>query len=93
MLPTDLLFRQGEPCFPSALLKELHGDLAPNRVGVQVRRGIDLADERDGALVNQRLEFHLVHDGKCHVEQIAGFGTDGGEVAVEEDGVQNACVS
>ena len=49
---------------------------------------VDGADEGQGALVDQGLEIDVVDGGQGQVEQVAREGRYGGEVAVEEDGVQ-----
>ena len=45
----------------------------------------------NGPLVNQRLQVDIVDSRQCEVEQIAREGRYRGEVAVEEDGVQDCC--
>jgi hypothetical protein len=42
------------------------------------------ADERDGALLDERLEVDVVNGGEGEVEQVAREGGYRGEVAVEE---------
>jgi hypothetical protein len=54
-------------------------------------RALDGADEGGGALVDQRLEVDIVDGGEREVEQVARERRDGGEVAVEEDGVEDGC--
>ena len=56
----------------------------------QVSRSLDCANEGNRALVNQSLEVYIVDSWECLVEQIAGEGHDGDEVAVEEDCVQDS---
>lgn len=52
---------------------------------------LDGAHEGLGALVDQELEVDIVDGGQGQVEQVSGEGRYRGEVAVEEDGVQNGC--
>ena len=42
-------------------------------------------------LLDERLEVDIVNGGEGEVEQVAGEGRDGGEVAMEEDSMQNRC--
>lgn len=57
------------------------------------RRGrvrVQLADEGGGALVDQGLQLRNGDVGEGEVEDFVGLGGQGGEVPVEEDGVENA---
>jgi hypothetical protein len=52
---------------------------------------IDGAHQGYGPLLDQRFEVDIVNGGEGEIEQVAGQGRYGGEVSVEEDGVQNRC--
>lgn len=99
-LPTNLLVAAyGVPRgLPAAALKELHLDLAATAtvpgagagvvVGL-VALGVELADERRRALVDQRLQFHVGDVREREVEDLACLWEDRGEEAVEEDRVED----
>lgn len=90
LLPAHLLVGLAkEVRLPPPLLEELHDQLstAPLLVGA-----FDGADQRNGPLVNQGFEVDVVDGGECEVEQVAGEGRYRGEVAVEEDCVEDCCV-
>jgi hypothetical protein len=70
------------------LLKELDDELAPAPLLV---RAVYSPNQRDGPLLNQRLEVDVVNGGKGEIEQVAGEGRYRGEVPVEEYGVQDGC--
>lgn len=100
-LPADLLFAAHDiPRLAAALLKELHRDLptaapaATTAVTVIVATSrllfLKLAHQHLGPLVDERLEFVVVDVGQRQVEDVAGAGHDGGEEAVEEDGMEDA---
>lgn len=87
LLPTDILVRLAEEiCLPALLLKELHGNLAapPGLVGAVYGPA-----QRMGLLLDEGFEVDIVNGRQGEVEQVAGEGRDGGEVAVEEDGVED----
>lgn len=54
-------------------------------------RAVDRSYQRYRALVNQRFKIHVIDGGQGEVEQVTGEGRYRGEVAVEEDGVQDCC--
>jgi hypothetical protein len=79
------------------LLEELHRHLAAAAAaagpGVLVRPvalRLELAGERVGALVDERLDLGLGHVGELEAEHVARLRGDGGEEAEEEDGVEDA---
>jgi len=93
-LPTHLLFglaaaEPTETATPPLLLEKLHRDL-PAQAAVRGRGGRELPDQRGGARVDQGLELDVGDGGEGEVEDFDGGGADGGEVAVEEDGVEDA---
>lgn len=53
---------------------------------------VDLALERGGALVDERLELDVGHEGQGEVQEVPVARADGGEESVEEDGVEDAWV-
>lgn len=58
------------------------------------RRGtVELLDQRRGALVDEGLELGDGDVGEGEVEDFVGLRGERGEVAVEEDGVEDACVT
>jgi len=71
-----------------ALFEELHDELPPAALLVGALYG---AHERNGPLVDEGLEVDIVDGGQGQVEQVARERGYGGEVAVEEDGVQDCC--
>jgi hypothetical protein len=71
---------------PAALLKELYDELTTPPLLVSA---LDGAHQGNGPLVDQGLEVDVVDGRQGEVEQIPGEGGDGGEVSVEEDGVQD----
>lgn len=48
-----------------------------------------LADEGTHARVDEGFEVYVVDSGEGEVEDVEGDGADGGEVSVEEDGVED----
>lgn len=101
LLPADLLLGfGGEPGLAPALLEELNRHLpADGGVVGGVQRGragvvgvVDLALERGGALVDERLELDVGHEGQGEVQEVPVARADGGEESVEEDGVEDAWV-
>lgn len=79
------------------LLEELHRHLAaaaaaarPRVLVRPVALRLELARERVGALVDERLDLGLGHVGQLEAEHVARLRRDGGEEAQEEDGVQDA---
>jgi hypothetical protein len=98
-LPTNLVVAAGEPGLAAALLEKLDGELATAATGVGggggggwggALLGVKLALESGGALVDHGLELIIVDIGQGEVENDASLGGDGGEEAVEEDGVEDA---
>lgn len=55
--------------------------------------GGEVADERAGALVDEGLELGLGDVGEGEIEDFVGLRDDGGEIAVEEDGVEDSWVA
>jgi hypothetical protein len=92
-LPADLVVAPGEPGLAAALLEELDGELAPAAAArAHAGRGslgVELALQGGGALVDHGLELVVVDVGEGEVEDLAGLRGDGGEEAVEEDGVED----
>ena len=89
LLPAHLVLSLAkEVGLPSLLLGELHYNLTTAALLV---RGLHGAHQLDRLLVDERLEVDIVDGRKGEVEQIAREGRYGGEVAVEEDGVENCC--
>jgi hypothetical protein len=98
-LPANLVVAAGEPGLAAALLEELDGELTPAAASVGGsgsggRRGallgVELAFEGGGTLVDHGLELIIIDVGQGEVKNDAGLGGDGGEEAVEEDGVEDA---
>jgi hypothetical protein len=89
LLPAYILFRAPKEVglFP-LLLEELHYQLAPPALLVCA---VDCAHQCHGPLLDERLEVDIVNGGEGQVEQVAGEGRYRGEVAVEEDCVQDCC--
>ncbi len=87
LLPTHIFICLcKEVSFPPPLLEKLHGYLAAASGLVGAVYG---ADERKGLLLDERFKMDIINSGECQVEQVAGERGYGGEVTVEEDGVQN----
>lgn len=87
LLPTHILVGfTKEIRLAPPLLEELHNELAPPALVVCSFYG---AHKGYGALVNQSLEVDIVNSGEGKVEEVAGEWQNGGEVSVEEDGVEN----
>lgn len=51
-----------------------------------------LADEGTHTGVDEGFEVYVVDGGEGEVEDVEGDWADGGEVSVEEDGVENTCL-
>ena len=49
-----------------------------------------LSHERRHARINQRLQVHIINSRKGQVEDVKGCWADAGEVAVEEDEVEDS---
>lgn len=89
LLPANILVCLAEEVRLSPLLLEkLHGYLAPP---ARLMGAVYGADQGERLLLNERLEVDVVDGRQGEVEQVAGQRRDGGEVAVEEDGVQDRC--
>lgn len=98
-LPDQFVVRSGgaEPPLGAGafLLHEVHDHLASPALGFggparDARGGtLELSREGGGAGVDQGLEFDVGDEGEGHVEEFVGGGFEGGEVAVEEDRVEN----
>lgn len=90
LLPTNVLvgFAKGKVRLPPALFEELDGELA----ALLLVAAVYGSDQGQGALVDERLQVYVVDGGEGEVEQVAGEGGDGGEVAVEEYRVQDCYV-
>jgi hypothetical protein len=87
LLPAHILVGLAEEIRLSPpLLEELHDQLPAASLLVCALNG---ADERNGALVDQRLEVDVVDGGQREVEQVPRQRGYGGKVSVEEDGVQD----
>lgn len=91
LLPANILLRPAkEVGLLPLLLEELHDKLSAAALLVCAVYG---ADQRNGPLLDERLEIDIVNGGKGEIEQVAGQRRYGGEVAVEEDGVQYGYVA
>lgn len=96
-LPADLLLplssqsTEPQPCAPAPLLKKLNGDAATYAaaatVGISGRQV--LADKGRDAGVDEGLELDVIDGREREVENVDGAGANRGEVAVEEDQVQD----
>lgn len=85
LLPAYILFCPAkEVGLLPLLLEELHHKLPSPSLLVCAFYS---ADQRNGLLLDERLEVDIVNGGEGEVEQVAGQRRYGGEVAVEEDGV------
>jgi len=89
LLPTNILVCLAEEVrLPPLLLKELDYNLSPSPWLVGAVYG---AHQGKRLLLDERLQVDIVDGGKGQVEKVACQGRDGGEVAMEEDGVQDGC--
>jgi hypothetical protein len=89
LLPANLLVCLAEEVRLSPLLlEELHHKLPASSLLVCA---VYRSHQGYRPLVDQRFQVHIVDGGEGEVEQVAGERRDGGEVAMEENGVQNCC--
>jgi hypothetical protein len=98
-LPADLLLRpspagpetpEPSPALSSPLLEEIYPDLSAHRAIGRCTR-LELADECLYSQVYERIEFGVGNVGEREIQYIMVRGPEGGDVAVEEDGMENAC--
>ena len=89
LLPADVLVGFAkEVCLSPSLFEKLYDKLPSSSL---LMCTVYRSHQCYGSLVDQRLQIHIVDRGEGEVEEVAGEGRYGGEVAVEEYGVQYRC--
>lgn len=89
LLPANVLVCLAEEVRLSPLLlEELHHELPASSLLVCA---VYRSHQGHRSLVDQRFQVHIIDGREGEVEQVAGERRDGGEVAMEEDGVQDCC--